>query len=132
MIRSRLSVSDYLQLLTLNNMRNERLRHKKLAKKRAQIRDFRRRGNINKNVPTIVKEEKVEKYKTIGMKADGTAKLAHVGYRTVRTKVRQYRNHVDGDKSKPLHDDQDREIGMIAYPMSKKHRAKKVLQTANQ
>jgi hypothetical protein len=37
------------------------------------------------------------------------------------------------DASKPLHDEQNREIGMIAYPMSRKSRpSKKQLQTANQ
>ena len=113
-------------------MQNQRLRHKKLAKKRAIQKDFRRRDNINRNVPTIIKEEKIDKYKTIGLRADGSAKKSHVGYKIKRTKVKQYRQHVKGDRSKPLYDGQNREIGMIDYPMSRKHRAskKEVLQTA--
>lgn len=120
-------------------MRNERLRHRKLAKRKAQQKDFRRKDNINKNVPTLKKEEKVETYSQVVKNGcrqfggDGYPKLAHTGYKTVIKKTKQYLLHEEGDCSKPLYDDHGREIGMIRYPMSRKSRAsKKQLQEVNQ
>lgn len=135
-------------------MKNQKLRVKKLAKKRAHRKDFVRRDNINKNVPTKIVTERVEKYQSVETKgvvvdrvyrngkfteikknvqqfnANGTPKIVHVGYKEVTNKVKQFRNHVKGDRSKPLYDAQDREIGMIAYPLSRKYRSsRKVLQT---
>ncbi len=138
-------------------MKNMRLRHKKLAKKRAQRKDFRKRLYINRNVPTKKEEERIEKYRSVEeknvlvgreyrngkfveviknvqrFKANGSPKIEHVGYKTKIKKTKQYRFHVKGKRHEPLEDSADREVGMIAYPMSKKYRgrAKKTLKNNN-
>lgn len=99
---------------------------RRAAKKKAQRKDFIRRKNINANVPTIAKEEKIERYRQLKGK-DGKVRmhngrpiLEHVGYKKVIVKQKVYRHKKNGNPHKPATDVEKREVGMIQYPRSRK------------
>lgn len=123
---------------------------RKREKAKARRKDFVRRKHINANVPTIVKEEKVEKYRSVHKDVvvekkkgswrkpivkkvvyedDGvTPMLRLAGEKIVRTKEKVYRNHRRGVPSLParerysLRHSSNRDIGMIEYPKRRKFR----------
>lgn len=128
-------------------MRSQKSINRKAVKARARRKDFIRRKNINKNVPTITKIDKVEKYvpifktvsntswngKTTTMNVPqyhpgtNTPRLAHVGYKEKKRKVKVFKYHYKGNPHDPLIDDSLRKVGMIAYPKRRKIHASKLL-----
>lgn len=104
-------------------MKSQKSINRKAAKAKARRKDFVRRKNINSNVPTIGVEEKVEVFssKTV----NGKPQVEHIGYKTKIVKKPVYSHHEKGDLYTPRKDEQLRDIGMIAYPKSRKFLVKK-------
>ena len=107
-------------------MKSQRSITRKTAKRKAQRKDFMKRKHINANVPTIVKEEKVERFRQLKDRdgkvrmQNGRPLLEHIGYKTVKVKKPVYRHKKDGNPHKPAVDAEKREVGMIQYPRSRK------------
>lgn len=115
-------------------MKNQKLRLRKLAKSKSQRRRYEYVRNLNKNVPSVVVEEKHEVYrsKTENKKQvfeDGQPVVEHVGYKTVLKKEKRPWHHVEGDKSKARTDEYNRNIGMAFYTKRRKHMPSKVALT---
>lgn len=113
-------------------MRNQKSIVRKAEKAKARRKDYERRRNINANVPKLHVEETKEVYRPKLDKAGkheiirGSAQVEHVGNKKVIVKKPLYKNHEKNKPHEPLKDAQNREIGMIGYPMSKKFRGKKI------
>lgn len=117
-------------------MRSQKSKIKKAAKARARFKDYKRRHNINRNVPTEKKTEEVEKYarvketvkvfvKSLGryktvirdaVDHEGKPSLRHVGYKTKAAKKKVYKHLDPTDPTRPMSDEGGREVGMIRYP----------------
>jgi len=106
-------------------MLNQVLRRKKMAKAKRMRKDYERRRNINNNVPTDKFVERKELFKNTGVIKEGMAEKIHVGYKNIIVKKPHYRNHVKGIPHKGLKDEDNRDIGMIAYPKKRKFTTKK-------
>lgn len=108
-------------------MRRARSVHRKAKKAHARRKDFLKRKHINANVPTEVEEERVEVYKTLKphILKNGRANIAHVGYKVKKIKKKVYLHHEIDSRHKPLVDVQQREVGMIQYPISRKYKVNK-------
>ena len=120
-------------------MRTIQKLQRKQKKAQARRKDYVRRRNINNN-PPVVEESKtieVEKFRPARDKKtgqllppkNGMAQIEHVGYKKRFThpidRLHVYKNHEKGNVYKPLEDEYEREIGMIAYPKRRKNRAKR-------
>ncbi len=124
-------------------MKSQKSRAKKAEKAQARRKDFVKRRNINRNVPTKLHTEKIDTFqpkktregKTVferdrmvvgkGKKAKTINTLRPVmevsGQKSVTSKIPVYRNrHTKGQWWEPKRDETNRKIGMTGYPMSKK------------
>lgn len=122
-------------------MRTQRSIHRKAAKSRARRRDFLKRRNINRNVPTIDVGEKVDLFKPVTVTVpgqpysksarkrrtrercvvkQGLAQVHHVGYKTRSKKIPICRMHVKGNVHEPIVDQYNRVTPMVAYPKRRK------------
>lgn len=107
-------------------MRSRTVILRKATKRAAQRKDFIRRKNMNRNVPTLAVEKKKEVYRPVMAKGkavlqyDGKPKLEHVGYKTVIEKLRMPRLHLKDDQHEHRIDSALRAIPMIEYPMPRK------------
>lgn len=108
---------------------------KKREKAKARRKDFVKRSNINKNVPSVevvhrvpTFSQKKENGKTV-MKTliDGGIRpeVEHYGYKLVKIKKKVYRQHQLGDENEPAFDANRRRIGMVSFPLIKKYKQKK-------
>lgn len=99
-------------------MRNETLRHKKLARKRKIRKDYERRRNINRYPPSEVVEETRDVFHSAVDKKgncvdkQGRALVVKVGTRTILKRVK---------KPRPK-DAEGNDMPIIAYPKSRKYR----------
>lgn len=109
-------------------MKSLRSINRKREKAKARRKDFVRRKNINANVPTTVRFEKKEKYRSLGgFENDGkTPRLEVAGEKTVAVKSRKYLLNRRGIASLPRVENDsisgygNRVYGMIEYPKRKK------------
>lgn len=101
-------------------MKSQRSIVRRASKARARTKDYTRRRHINANVPTLTREEKVDKYKHVGIDSQGRAKLEAVGRKTILVKEKDYLFKDPMNPKRPLTDEYRRDIGMIPYPKRRK------------
>ena len=112
-------------------MRSQKSIVRKAAKKRANRKDFEKKRNINRNVPTIIHPQVEDVFKSVtsvirdpkSRKTVHTVKKYLVGTKTKYRKIPVHQNH-DGNFRYAKKDEQNREVGMVFYPKTRKYHSK--------
>lgn len=125
-------------------MKSQRQVSRKTAKAKARRKDYVKRKNINKNVPSVVSQERVELYrnkriaiperyerpknarpKIITSKqvfdGEGRPEIEYVGSKLRTVKTKKYHRVSEFDPTKPARDLNNRVVGMIQYPKPRKY-----------